>query len=120
MEVLAHRLKISDGIAITVHILKVIASLGLALAYVPKFGVSAREGDHYPAVDNNAENGHLPPKGTDESTENDDEEDEDEPKRHTAYDWPAILLRLKRIMPLILPRKSRLAYVLIGKLSMRR
>lgn len=109
--------------------LKVVASLALALAYVPRFGLCPGEGLDCAAAYNHVERGHRPNINTDQTNEpdgddgddddNDDDDDDDETKRRTPYDWPAIAFRLRRILPLILPRHSRLAYVLIGKLLTR-
>lgn len=48
--------------------------------------------------------------------EDDDEDDEEKyKKRVRAYDLPAILKRMRRFAPYILPYKSRLAQLLLGK-----
>lgn len=91
--------------------------MALAIAYVPRFGVSPFDTS---AAGSEAGSGRQTATKstvtTSEGEEDDDDDDDDETKSRTAYDWPGIALRLKRMMPLIFPRQSRLAYILIGKL----
>lgn len=97
---------------------KVIASLCLAIAYVGRLreralseldaGSSAFVGQ--------AENGNSPNIEEDVQNGKEDGDDGDEPKKKRLYDWPSVILRMRRILPMSFPRHSRLAYLLIGKL----
>lgn len=55
--------------------------------------------------------------GDNETVENeeDDDDDEEPEKKRTVLDWPSTFKRFKRLLPFMLPGKSRLSYALIGK-----
>jgi hypothetical protein len=117
---LAHHVGVCQSITIAISGLKFIASLALALAYMPRFAVPNPEKLDLSVPEGAAEDQHRPKQSASGTAEEDADEDDDndggEAKRHTPYDWPASALRLRRILPLAFPRHSRMAYVLIGRL----
>lgn len=101
------------------QLFKLAASLLLAVAYLPRFmepAESTFESKSSFCADE-VETGNSPSAPANgESSDDDDDEDEDEvSKKKTPYDWPAIALRIRRILPLVFPRQSRLIYVLISE-----
>lgn len=101
------------------QIIKVAASVALALAYHSKLREPAAEGreDAKPESGHNTSSELFISNPSDHEEEDDEDEDEEDEKKkkRTVADWPSIIFRFRCMMPLILPRRSPLSYILISR-----
>lgn len=112
-------------LVITSAALKTIASMIQASAYYPKLqeatatDTKACQSEAVVEIGANAGPEQAHAKTGDSGTvENDDEDEDEEPeKKRTVLDWPSTFMRFKRLLPFMLPGRSRLSYALIGKLE---
>lgn len=114
----ARRVDTVQAIQIASVLYRLIASLSLAVAYIPKFRepVSGELELKANSSGSEAESGNTTNElANGGNIEEDDEDEDDGAKKKTPYDWPVVLLRIRRILPLVVPRQSRLAYGLISK-----
>lgn len=104
---------------------KVVASSILATAYCPKFREAQPPDvelcdEEESSAEVHSSTSALIVNASDSESDGDDDDDDDEieeeaKKRSTVADWPSIMLRFKRLLPMMFPHPSFLSYGLIGR-----